>query len=266
MDHRADVNAADGGFAPLHAAVYRGDLELVNALLAHGANPNVELTKGTPVRKYSNQEYEFNVAWKGATPFWLAAKFAEVEIMRALAAKGADPNQYSRHTTRAEDSGKRFAGQDRPAGTQQNAQNDPQNTKPAITMALGTMMGQGTVGYGRRHQRREFYLTGPERAAIDWDAELKRAVEAVAAAIDAGADINLPDADGNTALHVAASQHFDAAVEILVKRGGDLNAKNHRGKTPLAMATEGTTGLGGPGRDKGPNSTAELLRKLGGAE
>jgi ankyrin repeat protein len=242
-------------------------LELVNALLTHGADPNVELTKGTPVRKYSNQEYEFNVAWKGATPFWLAAKFADVEIMRALAAKGADPNRYSRRAIQPEgDRARRFAGNDRPANTQQNAQNDPQNTKPPITMALGTMMGQGTVGYGRRHERREFYLTGPERAAIDWDTELKRAVEAVAAAIEAGANVNLPDADGNTALHVAASQRFDSAVELLVKSGADLSARNNRGKTPLVMALEGIPGLGGPSREKGPNTTAELLRRLGGSE
>src|SRR5207244_3348887 len=94
IENGADVNAAEGGYSPLHAAVLRGDLALVKSLLAHGANPNGVLTKGTPVRKYS-QDYEFNAEWKGATPFWLAAKFAEIDIMRALAAGGADPNKYS---------------------------------------------------------------------------------------------------------------------------------------------------------------------------
>src|SRR6185436_18575829 len=85
----ADPNAAAVGYTALHAAVLRGGLKLVNALLAHGANPNLAITKGTPVRRNS-EDFELPATLVGATPYLLAAKFLEVDIMRALAAGGAN--------------------------------------------------------------------------------------------------------------------------------------------------------------------------------
>jgi uncharacterized protein len=85
----ADANAAGAGYTPLHAAVLRSDLNLVQALLARGANPNARMTKGTPMRRTS-QDFDLPAALIGSTPYLLAAKFLEVPIMRALAAGGAD--------------------------------------------------------------------------------------------------------------------------------------------------------------------------------
>ena len=80
------------GYTALHAAVLRGSLDLVKALLAHGANPNAQITKGTPVRRNS-EDFELPATLIGATPYLLAAKFLEADIMRALAAAGADPRR-----------------------------------------------------------------------------------------------------------------------------------------------------------------------------
>jgi ankyrin repeat protein len=90
LDKGADPNAAAAGYTALHAAVLRGGLELVKALLARGANPNLPITKGTPVRRNS-EDFELPATLVGATPYLLAAKFLEVDIMRVLAAGGADP-------------------------------------------------------------------------------------------------------------------------------------------------------------------------------
>ena len=90
LDKGADPNAADAGYTALHAAVLRGGLDLVRALLAHGANPNARITKGTPVRRNS-EDFELPATLVGSTPYLLAAKFLEVDIMRVLAAGGADP-------------------------------------------------------------------------------------------------------------------------------------------------------------------------------
>ena len=49
---------------------------LVKNLLAHGANPNAQITKGTPFRRNS-QDYNLPATLIGATPYWLAAKFVE---------------------------------------------------------------------------------------------------------------------------------------------------------------------------------------------
>lgn len=89
LDNGADPNAAGAGYTALHAAVLRGDLDLVKALLAHGADPNAPLTRGTPTRRHT-EKLAFNKSWIRATPFWLAARFAETDIMRFLAASGAD--------------------------------------------------------------------------------------------------------------------------------------------------------------------------------
>jgi uncharacterized protein len=90
LEKGADPDAAVVGYSALHAAVLRGGLDLVKALLAHGAKPNAPITKGTPVRRNS-QDFELPATLVGATPYLLAAKFLETDIMRALAASGADP-------------------------------------------------------------------------------------------------------------------------------------------------------------------------------
>ena len=91
LDRDTNPNASGAGYTALHAAVLTGNVDLVKALLAHGADPNRRLTKGTPVWR-DNVELHLRDELAGATPFFLAAKFIEVEMMRALAAAGADTN------------------------------------------------------------------------------------------------------------------------------------------------------------------------------
>ena len=106
LDHGADPNAGDAGFTALHWAsgtweggvsnpVYgfsdpmsgipnrQARLQLIRALLAHGANPNGRMTK----RPFIGGGYEDAA---GATPFLLASAAADVEIMKLLLAAGAD--------------------------------------------------------------------------------------------------------------------------------------------------------------------------------
>ncbi len=90
LEQGADPNWTASGYTALHAAVLRGDLELVKRLLAHGADPNAKLMQGTPVRRWST-DYGLPDTFIGATPFWLAARYGEAVIMRALATGGADP-------------------------------------------------------------------------------------------------------------------------------------------------------------------------------
>mgnify|MGYP003339656565 CR=1 FL=1 len=150
IDRGADVNAAGAGYTALHAAVLRGDHALVKALLAKGANPNARLTAGTPVRKYG-VDYALSSAYIGATPYWLAAKFAEQEIMRTLAAAGADT---------------RLAATD--------------GTTPLMA-AL-----QGAIGQGDRRDR---FLTDAQIAAAA-ELEKTLTPDTVTLAITLGADVN----------------------------------------------------------------------------
>jgi len=89
LDAGANPNADGAGYAALHAAVLKDDLTLIKALLAHKANPNLQLASGTPVRR-GGPDFGFPAYLIGATPFLLAAKYASPDMMRVLAAGGAD--------------------------------------------------------------------------------------------------------------------------------------------------------------------------------
>jgi ankyrin repeat protein len=64
-------------------------LELMAALLDHGANPNVKLKKDL---WYTGFNGGGGIQSTGATPFWRAAYAADVAAMRLLVSRGADPN------------------------------------------------------------------------------------------------------------------------------------------------------------------------------
>jgi ankyrin repeat protein len=89
LDHDADVTQADQfGMTPLHCTVEMRKPALLEALLAHGADPNAQLTSGLPFRR---GDYVGRGAYDGASPFWLAARLGDLDMMRALLVAGADP-------------------------------------------------------------------------------------------------------------------------------------------------------------------------------
>jgi ankyrin repeat protein len=95
LEKGARPDSAEVGYTALHAAVLRSDVDLVKALIAHGANPNVQMTKGTPLRR-DTTDFNLPAPLVGATPYLLAARFLEPDIMRALVAGGADPRARMR--------------------------------------------------------------------------------------------------------------------------------------------------------------------------
>ena len=230
LDRGADPNTASAGYAPLHAAVLLGDAALVRALLAKGADPNVRLEAGTPVRKYG-VDYALSAAWIGATPYWLAAKFAEPEIMRLLAESGAD-------TRRAM----------------------PDGTTPLMAALTGS------IGVGDRRER----FQTEAQAAVAAPREAEATLKAATAAIELGADLDATTKSGDTALHLAATRGANPVIKILVGAGAALEIKNQKGQTPLAAAAarRGPPSADGDSSAAAPqkNETVELLRALGAKE
>ena len=111
LESGADPNGKDAyGWTALHHAVPEGwaaidsffyrpfhdqfrlpDMpNLVEALLARGANPNAQIE--TDFSAYSRGPYAYSTSPVGATPFALAAAAGDVGIMRMLLNGGADPS------------------------------------------------------------------------------------------------------------------------------------------------------------------------------
>jgi ankyrin repeat protein len=118
LEQGADPNIDSAGFTPLHWAAgtwengeanpvfgfidamsgipdRQAKLQLVNALLAHGANPNARMTRRPPAFAGGYTDVV------GATPFLLASATADVEIMRLLLDAGADPSLKTRSNATA---------------------------------------------------------------------------------------------------------------------------------------------------------------------
>ncbi len=130
LERGADPNASAPGYTALHwasgsweteltgpngidaqgaeewrslAGVPRGRIELIQALLARGADPNARLAKPPPRVGYTQLAIEHRVVglnpYPGATPFLLAAMAGDVEVMRVLAENGAEPRLASKDGT-----------------------------------------------------------------------------------------------------------------------------------------------------------------------
>ena len=231
LDKGANANAAGAGYTALHAALLRGDSDLVKALLAHGADPNIPLVKGTPVRR-SSVDWALNFSWVGGSPIWLAAKFGDPEMMRALAAAGGNA------TTALKDG----------------------------TTPLMAALGGGQGGGQGTDRRSRFGLSplSPEEAEL-------ATLDTVKTALDLGNDVNAVNQAGDTALHTAAGAGLDSVIKLLVDRGAKLDVKNQKGQTPLQVAAGPPAAGGGVNNNandagRGRKSTVELLRKLGAQE
>jgi ankyrin repeat protein len=109
VEQGADLNIlSSDGAGPLYAVVHTqwsresfhpqptikqektSYLDLMQIMLDHGSDPNARLAK---VLWYSSYGYAYEAATEiGTTPFWRCAAVADVDGMKLLLARGADPN------------------------------------------------------------------------------------------------------------------------------------------------------------------------------
>jgi ankyrin repeat protein len=256
-------------------------LDVMTALVDRGADPNARIAMHPWYMTYTgcgNGNCGLtNTA--GSTAFWRAAYGLDVEAMRLLVSRGADPNiPTMAPQARGGRGGRGGAGRGGPpAGAAQAAQtagraaagrgaapaaavpqatgataagpeSDPSGlpTVPyggpgvfAIHAAAGVEYGEGFAGNAHRH------------APDAWMAALKYLVEEI------GADVNARDNDGYTPLHHAAARGDNEMILYLVEKGADVTAVSRRGQTTADMAN-------GPVQRVSPfPETVALLEKLG---
>src|SRR5207247_7698817 len=93
IEGRADINVRDrGGNTTLHLAAQVGDMTLVRALLAKGADPNARTPKSTAPVGARGGGGGFGRGSAGEqTPLMMAARGDHEDVMRALVAARAHP-------------------------------------------------------------------------------------------------------------------------------------------------------------------------------
>lgn len=200
LDKGANPNLANNGFTALDEAIMRRDQRVVDALLDHGSDPNFTLKTWTPTRR-SSDDFNFEPQIVGATPLWLAARFDEVEAMKALLKHGADP---------------KFVLQSDYVTEQGFGAVPRKETSTTVMAALGVIRTAAWVATPK---------AGAEAAAL----------EAVKMMVDGGADVNVTNADGSTALDAAKNLRYNSVVEYLTSKGAKA-------------------GTGGSGRGRGRGS------------
>ncbi len=238
LAHGADPDADGAGFAPLHwaAGVWEtalttteaggtagwaryasrgpGKLELVEALLAHGADPNIRLRRNPPTHGFLGFR---RMAMAGATPFIVAARAADVEVMRTLVAAGADPLLTTDDETTALVAA---AGYAYAIGADIHAERQALEAARLIIAAGVDVNGANTVGETALHAA----------AYTGWD----RIAELL---LDNGADVDAENIVGWTPLAIA-SGFFDTTTMTKTVHESMMALLTARGARPTIPSHE----------------------------
>ncbi len=210
-----DINRTDStGEAPLHAASgFEGNQETVLFLLDHGARIDVRNTKN------------------GRTPLHIAVSRGKPAVVSIFLSHGAPVD--------AKD-----GLEETPLHGIIDRFDKGMKTMAEVLVAKGAdVNAANTNGYTVLHKlalRRHAGLSWPQiREGVGLpliDAGyIKDELETADFLISHGAKVDA-DADGFTPLHYAVSTEKPELVELLIKRGADVNARNKYGDTPLQFA------------------------------
>jgi uncharacterized protein len=241
----ANVNAASkNGFTPLVFAAIKDDLASVKTLLEAGANPNVALVSGAkPIivaMQYRHTAValtlleggaDINVRDRGGnTTLHLAAQVGDMNLVRALLVRHADPNART-----------------------------PKSMAPTGARGGGGLGRGGTVGEqtplmvaaraDHEEVMRALVAAGADPALKAQDgAGLLMAAAAGARlktfkyAYELDPDVNVVTTTGNTVMHVAVGMNGRSQPEVceviqfLADHRAGLDELNGAGRTPIAIA------------------------------
>ncbi len=287
----ASVNQVSAGdkTSPLLIAAINGHFDLAQWLLEQGADPNAAAVNGvTPL--YA----ALNVTWAPRALYPQPRAFNQqqttyLEFMRALLAKGANPNQrltrkvwYSEYNFdlagvdeigatplwRAAFAGDVAAmsllmahGADaniptmRPAGRQRLGDSGEVRQAQDVSGRAPIPMGGPGVPTLQAASGVGFGEGFAANSHIHSPAGFLPGIKYLIEV--AGADVNATDHDGNTALHHAAARGDNDSILYLVSKGADVTTVNREGQTVADMAN-------GPVQRTQPYlETLKLLEKLG---
>jgi len=190
-------------------------LELMEALLLAGADPNVRVKKKVWFMGYNFDRSSINET--GATPFWRAAYGSDVAAMKLLRAFGAGTNIPTKN-----------AGVRPPVANQRAREiKDVSGLEPVPVggPAMSPLHGATGAGYGEG-----FAANDHRNHPAGFMPAVRYLVE------ECGADVNARDQEGSTPLHNAASMGHVELIEYLLSKGADVTAINREGRSTADMA------------------------------
>ena len=253
LDQGADIHACGCHFTPLLveispycAARYKRHDAVADRLLARGAATDIYtaafLGEGDAVADHLDREPRLATAEKAqhdsnrrTTVLHYAVSAGHLDIVALLLARGADPRPYSGWLIR-------FAVWRDRADILRALLNAGADPTHAEAPRCGIVNAEIIELLAARGVAMEV-----DRAEGGWPPLVFQArgdrggnVQRVRDLLELGADVNVRNHKGQTALHCAAKAGFEPIVALLLERGADVNAKDYKGQTPLATALRST--------------------------
>ena len=256
----ADINAARAdGLTALHAAVYADHFEVADALLRAGAKAAAADRYGvTPlylaavngnaamITRLLDAGADANsVDAGGETVLMTAARTGNPSALRALLERGANVDarepefQQTALMIAVREDHDEAVGALLAAGASPNVQTRTGPVPAFVLPCKGTGCGSEGVGINRgglpdRGRRAEIKggMTPLLYAARDGRVAIARRL------VDAGADLELPDANGIRPLLMAALNNKMDVARLLIAKRANINADDFWGRTPLWAAVE----------------------------
>jgi len=286
-----------GGLTALLYAARQGCLECAKHLVEAGANPNLADPRGVTPMIMAATNFNFDVAayllgqgakpntwdWWGRTPLYAAVDLntlphggwpdrpstdetTPLKLAELLLAAGANPNLQLKLMPPYR-SVKDDRGADglltigtTPLVRAAKAMDVPMirlllahGAHPNLPTSRGVTPLMAAAGVGS--------ISIDTRGYYDTADVQQRSIDSLQLLLEAGADVNRKDLQGQTALHGVARWGWKEVVPFLVANGANLYAKDVQGMMPLDMALGRSTQSGRGGASAQPE-TAAVLEKL----